>query len=481
MMQKEPYAMNKHSKIRKLNIKQEDVVEKLKNKSRLISIKEGSAYSVSDGAGMRYITPYALSLGASNMHIGLLAALPTMLGNLSQLFTIKAMEKHSRKRISVICAVLQAFMWLAVMGVGALFFLFPGFAKAAPVSLIAVYSLLAVFGAIITPAWTSWMGQLVNKEHYGHYFGIRNRVVGFVAIIAMLIAGFILDYFKQTKVFIGFAIIFFIAFIARLVSARLLKKQHEPKLELHDGYYFSLWQFARKMMQNNFGIFVLFVSLLYLGTYVASPFFSVYMLKQLNFSYLFYTLVIMSAPVSVLVFIPAWGKFADIYGSLETMKLCGYLVFLVPLLWMGSALFIRLDSTVLLIYLLAIELFSGFIWAGFNIAVNDFIFEAVTPERIGICTAYFSIFTGIGLFLGASLGGFISSINFSVLGLTPLFMVFLFSAILRLVIPLLLIPKIHEVRDVKYFGIKEARKKIMHLTPAKLMRYLEFHYLRIRP
>jgi len=62
----------------------------LKEKTKKMSIREGIASSVMDGSGGRYITPYALAIGASNAQIGLLTSIPSLLGNLSQLFTAKA-------------------------------------------------------------------------------------------------------------------------------------------------------------------------------------------------------------------------------------------------------------------------------------------------------------------------------------------------------------------------------------------------------
>src|SRR3989344_5991735 len=88
--------------------------EELKAKARSISIKEGSAFCVSEGFGMRYITPYALFLGADNTFIGLLNSIPQLTGNFSQLFTIRAMKKFSRKRIASIGALFQAIMWLVI-------------------------------------------------------------------------------------------------------------------------------------------------------------------------------------------------------------------------------------------------------------------------------------------------------------------------------------------------------------------------------
>ena len=53
--------------------------------AKTISIKEGSAASLMEGFGTRYITPYALYLGASNTQIGLLSSFPGLLGSLAQI------------------------------------------------------------------------------------------------------------------------------------------------------------------------------------------------------------------------------------------------------------------------------------------------------------------------------------------------------------------------------------------------------------
>lgn len=458
--------------MKKRQIKDESRDDILKKKSRLTSIKEGSAYALSDGAGMRYITPYALSLGANNAHIGILSSLPTLVGQVSQLFTLKYIETQPRKKIVFIGALLQAAMWLFVLLAGALFY-FGYFKTSAPVFLIAVYTLLTVFGASIVPAWISWMRDIVPFGTFGHYFSGRSRIVGTVTLLAMLGAGFLLDYFRQTEVFFGFAMLFSAAFIARIVSAFYLKSQYEPRLKLHDGYYFSIWQFGAKMAHNNFGRFTLFVSLLHFGAYIASPFFAVYMLKKLGFSYLFFTIVMLSSTVSTLLSLKAWGRFSDKYGTLKTMKICGYLIPLVPVLWFCSYFFISLNPYAPLAYLIAIEMFSGFLWAGFNLATSNFIMEDVTQERVPLCVAYYNIFLGLGMFIGGAIGGIASSLDFTFFGLSPMLFIFLASGLARLIPSLFMLPMLKETRNVRRFGLKEAKELAYSLTPSRLLRILK--------
>ncbi len=445
--------------------------KKLIEKTKSLSIREGSAYSVSEGTGMRYITPYALQLGATNTHIGLLTSLPSLLGNFSQLFAPRLMEKISRKKIAFYGALLQAFMWLPVILLGVMFFIFGINSNVTPTLLVLVYTLLVLFGTFYGPAWNSWMKDLVTGNS-GKYFGNRNRIVGFVALISMLAGGFILDYFKQTKIFMGFIILFGVAFIARAISASLFLKKYEPKLTHEKGYYFSFWQFIKYIPKSNFGKFTVLIALMQLATAIASPFFAVYMLKDLQFTYLQWILVTVASSFASLLFMPLWGKFADYYGNMKATKICAFLVALVPLLWVGSIFIVKSS---LLSYLIVIESFSGMAWAGFNLASSNFIYDAVTRQRMALCVAYFNILSGIGVFIGATFGGFISSMPFALFGFSSILVIFFISGIARLIIAILMTPRVKEVREVKRFGIKEAREKLSALTPDELWRHLEIN------
>ncbi|MEM4152684.1 MAG: MFS transporter [Candidatus Pacearchaeota archaeon] len=444
---------------------------RLIEKTKILSIREGCAYSVSEGLGMRYITPFALKLGATNAHIGFLTSLPSLLGNFSQMFTPKLMEKTSRKKIVVLGALLQAIMWLFVIGIGALYFIFNINSTITPTLLIIIYTLLTLFGAMLVPAWNSWMKDIVT-ENSGKYFGNRNRIVGFVALVSMLAGSFILDYFAKTKIFIGFVILFTIAFIARLISTLILSKKYEPKISYEKGYYFSFWQFIRYIPKSNFGKFTVLVALMQLATAIASPFFAVYMLKELGFSYFQWILVTLASSLTSLLFMPLWGKFVDRYGNIKATKITSFLIPLVPLLWFVS-IFINKNS--LIPYLILIEAFSGMVWAGFNLASSNFIYDAVTRQRMALCVAYSNLLTGIGVFIGATLGGFISSTHLTLFGLSSILIVFLISGIARFAVALVMTPKVKEVRDVKKFGIKEAKEHLSTLTPSELWRHLEIN------
>lgn len=422
--------------------------QKLKEEAKLNSIKDGSAYNVMEGMGVRYITPYALSLGLSNTWIGFLAVFPTLFGNILRVSFNKLYYKSERKKIVLPFVFIQAFFWLPLLLVGAAYFFFGMKLLTASILLVSCYSIIIISGVLAAPAWTSWMQDLVENNR-GQYFGKRNRINSIFLVISMLTAGFILDSVEGKNVFLGFAIIFCIASIGRFASFYFLKKQYEPKEVKDEKAYFSFFQFIKKMPSNNFGRFVIFVSLISFAVAIASPFFSVYMLRNLKFSYLTFTIINLSSLVSQVVFLPFIGKISDKFGTVQVMKISSFLIAFVPLLWVFSIFLMKSNSFLLISYLFIIELFSGFVWAAFNLASSNFIYDAVTKQKIILCFTYFSFLNAIGAFFGGVIGGKLSSISsISIFGLTGILLVFLISFVFRLLPFLILAPKLKEVRQV---------------------------------
>jgi len=421
-----------------------NVREKLEKERTLkLSIKEGSFSSLMTGLGDSYIIPYALALNANNLQIGLLRSFSGLLPPISQIYGAKLMERYSRKKIIVNYVALQAFMWIPIILLSLL--VWKGFLiLTIPYLLIVFYTLYGIFGSIAGPSWFSLMGDIVPEKIRGKYFGKRNMITGTVALIATLVAAFILDFFKtKGAVLLGFSIIFLIASFGRFVSAYLFKKHYNPRFRLKKKYYFSFLSFIKGYKKYNFTKFSFFVAVIHFSVMIASPFFAVYMLSELNFSYVTFMFINVSYSLATLISYPLWGKFSDKYGRKQVMAFSCILFSIMPALWLFST------SPYYLIFPM---LLAGLGWAGFNIASFNFIYDSVSQKRRGLCTAYYSILNGIGIFLGASLGGLILKyIPLLKLTLNSFLVLFLISAFLRLGATLIFLPQIKEVRKVEKF------------------------------
>jgi len=432
--------------------------DKIRN-SLKYSFFDGAFYSTMFGFGDTYFSPYAIYLKATNLEMGLLTALPGLFSSISQLWAPEFTEKAGRKRFMTATAFLQAVICAPII-------LVPYIFKNNPLPfLIAAVTLYSVFYTLSLPAWSSIITQYLPQNKRGRYFSWRQKTCGFITIAAMIAAGVILYLFPRTSVY-GFTTLFTVAMLSRFLSWFFLEKMFEPKLNAKPEAYFSFRDFILRAKQSNFAKFVFFAAFISFANNISSPFFSVYMLRELKFDYITFVILSVLPTIAMLVSLPAWGRHADKAGCVGVMRLTSILLPVIPVLWLVSSN---------KLYLGAIQAFSGFAWGGFNLAVSNFVFDAVSEEKRVRCVSYYNLINGLGLFAGAVLGGFVVS------GLPPIFgssllTIFLLSGIFRFIVRMYFIPKIQEVKQVcclsnldLFFSVTGVRPMLdSSLPPAKI-------------
>ncbi|HXI10500.1 MAG TPA: MFS transporter [Thermodesulfobacteriota bacterium] len=403
-------------------------------KSLKYSIRDGVFASLMTGFTVDYFTPFLLLLGGSLRHVAVLSALPNLVASLVQLKSADIPERlKSRKRVINIFVFLQALMLLPMTASFV-------FGQARIAVFIATVTLFTSFGAFVTPAWGSLMADLVREDKRGEYFGWRNKVLGLVTIAATFGAGFVLHQTERFNLFAGFSIVFGLAFVFRIVSWRYLMKMHEPPMVHREEDRFSIIEFISRANKSNFARFVIFVSAMKFAVNIASPFFAVLMIRDLKFNYMTYTLVTLAATLATNFTIKRWGVHADRVGNLKVIRLTSRFIALIPLLWI-----VNQDPY----FLFAAQLFSGFAWAGFNLSASNFIYDAASPAKRTRCIAYFNVFNGLSLCLGALLGGYLAQITHPGFLKYNIMNLVLVSAILRMAVAFFVPFKIKEVREVE--------------------------------
>lgn len=359
-----------------------------------ISWKEGIPASVMLGILDYYLVPFGLFLGATSRGIAFLVALPQLLASVAQLGAVRVVRWWGGRLRSVVgMAAVQAAVLLPMAGLALA--AFPG--RLAALVLLAVC--FRVLNNLVGTAWGSLVSEYLPAARRGGYFGWRAQVVGIAGVAGVALGGLILFGMKEVSLAWGFFLVFFLAGLLRLLSSWLLSQMADLPLQTPPGSDFTLVMFLRRFRESNFVRFVLFVSSILLATYLSAPYFSVYMLKDLQMSYLTYMTVHLAAVLGGLIACPIWGRHADLVGNARILKMTGCLVPFIPFLWLVSS------STW---YLVGVELLAGFVWGGFNLCVANFIYDAVTPEKRVRCIGYFNLFSGMALFCGALLGGFLA-------------------------------------------------------------------------
>ena len=431
------------------------IVQKKIDKSLDLSIREGSAASVSAGLGLSYLSPFALLLNATATQMGILHAIISLLPSLVQLRVTMLIRKFSRKKIVLTAIMLRILTWVPIILVGVLFYIgMPHMSWALIVLIGVAYS----FSAIANPAWFSWMGSLVPEHRRGKYFSRRNRIAGFFGILTMIIGAIVLDGTKRVGAnlgdvigftLLGFGFIFVLSMIARIWSWLLLRKQYEPRLKVRKKDYFTFKQFLGKIRTTPFGRFCLFRFFFSFVVAVAGPFWVVYMLRDLGFSYVWYMAITVSAVVFQLMFLPLLGKFSDRFGNVKLMRVCSWMIATTALFWVLSS-FIG-NGLVLKLYLLFVPgIIGGFGWAGYNLAVNNYVYDAVGSRKRSFGLAYMNLMVGAGMFLGASFGSLLAWADVSFMN--SMVFIFAISMVGRGIVSMFVIRLLREVRSVKKFA-----------------------------
>jgi hypothetical protein len=144
--------------------------------------------------------------------------------------------------------------------------------------------------------------------------------------------------------------------------------------------------------------FSLFFSAMQFGVAIASPFFVVYMLRDLGFSYRLFMGISAAAVLVQFLTLNHWGVVSDALGNRRILRITGALLPLMPLLWLFSA-----DP----LYLVVIQAFSGTIWAGYSLSAGNFVYDLIPPDRRATLLAFHGVTGGLALFAGALLGAWL--------------------------------------------------------------------------
>ena len=393
---------------------------------------DGAAYAAMLGLIQNYVTPLALALKATTAQVGLLSSIPNLVVAFSQLAAPDLSERAgTRKRFILPMVFLHAIMYIPIL-------LIPFIIQSSQVWwLIAFVSVSAVLGAISNPAWGSLMADLVPIRLRGRYFSARGRIAGTITLVFSFIGGGVLQLLTDTP-FIGFAILFGGAAAFRLLSFYFLSQMYEPEAAENGDDDQPLLRMVRHVGSSNLGRFTLYIALICFAANLASPFFSVYMLRDLGFNYVTYTVIISSVSVSSLVFLTFWGRRADLAGNMKVIRVTSCLIPIIPLLWLASTN---------IYYLIFAEVVSGFAWSGFNLAAVNFVYDASEAQNRTKHIAVFNTITSLAICAGALIGGYAAPHLPALFGYN-LRTLFTISGVMRGLVVIFLLRQIIEVRRV---------------------------------
>jgi hypothetical protein len=293
-----------------------------------------------------------------------------------------------------------------------------------------------VFGGLASPLWGSLMSEYLPSGRRSGYFGWRNRILGIVLALSSLAAGALLNRFGKGTL-AGFALLFGAAGLCRLASWRVTRGMQE--VNPVDRRKAPRPRASNMPFDRSYLRFVLFCGLLGGSVSLVAPFFPVYLLNSLRYSYLTYTVLVVASQVAMYYAMAHWGWEADRAGNIKVIRVAAWAMPVISLSWMvhGSP-----------VYFFVVQAASGLVWAGYNLCTTNFIYDALPSDQRVRGTVLFNMVNGFCAFLGAWVGGQLLE-RLPPLGGERFYSLALLSTVLRIVVLVALLPGVREVRDVQ--------------------------------
>jgi MFS family permease len=278
-------------------------------------LEEGKRALVKDAAwasmvGALYggviLVGFALELGATPWHIGLLAAIP-FFAQLAQLPAIALVERVRQRRKIAVAAVTISRLMIALLALVALM----------PDHMSALYTLLiaqvciTVFGSIGGCSLNSWMHQLLAREGLGALFSRRLFWSTVLASLGALSAGFLVQHWPGAERLHAYALAFLAAGIVGFVSTYYLTTVPEPVMARTGPPTPLLAMLAAPFGDDNFRRVIVFMASWNFASNLAAPFVTVYLLKQLGYGIATVTTLWIASQVANAFTLYAWGRLSD--------------------------------------------------------------------------------------------------------------------------------------------------------------------------
>ena len=416
-------------------------------KSLRCSQQEAVASATMTGASDNFLNAFAIYLQATALQMGWLTAIPQLFGAMFQVLSVWLGNHVRRKPLVVRVAFLQSAL---VAGLAILSVVY-GLGRSRQMEMTALILLaIGYFSCLntIQPHWRAWMGGLVPQRRRGVFFAARTRLTMGSSLLVFILGGVVLSQTDAlNRAWVGFALLFASAAVGRFISAMLLSRMHDPEPESGRNAMPLLdsWNHIVESLKDpTFRHYSFFVAAMQGAVAVSAPFFAVYMLRDLNFTYLHFCLNSIASIATQFVMLRFWGRFSDRFGNHLTMIVASSVIPVIPLLWLFSSHWM---------YLIIIQMISGLSWSGFTLSTANYLYD-IRPHHtnFALYAAVQSGTSALVVFAGALLGGYVARHAPELaLGMadfweprSALFLVFITSALLRVIIVAGFLPLLKE-------------------------------------
>jgi len=362
-----------------------------------------------------FLTAFALEIGASNVVIGVLAAVP-QLGNVGQLLGVYLIERLRVRRAICIGFGMAVRPMLLVIAASVLI---PSPTAALGI-LVAALAVRYLLGSVMLCSWNSWLRDLVPDDQRAGFLARNLRATTFFGMLISLAAAGFIDGWRTWDVAdpkFAYALIFLTAFAIGCYNVYTLTKIPELRMAKPREKFDLLGTLKRPIADLHYRQVLMFFGSWNFAVNLATPFFTVHMLKRLDLDLMTVILFAVISQTANILALPQWGRLVERFSSKAVLSVCAPLFLLCILAWTLTTWPDRYILTIPVLFV--IHVLSGTATAGVAVASSNLAMK-MAPR--GEATAYLSanslvnsLASGVAPVIGGLLADFFIHRGFSVL------------------------------------------------------------------
>ena len=344
---------------------------------------------------------YALLLGAGNVAIGILGAIP-FIGNMIHLFASYLIEKGvSAKKIALVSSFVARPFYL----IAALLCFFPNAPWAIPVLIISLlFSYL--IGSMCGGAWMPWMKALIPAKLMGKFFSHRFKWMMIAKIICFIFAFTLVKIatpYKNGELY-SYAFLIFLAFLISLYGAYTFIHVEDKKIETKPDMSF-IKKVTHTFKNKPFSKLLTALSVLNFSTSFITPFLTVFMLKNLNVQMPTIIALTLLQWIVYTFVVKKWGKMSDRKGPEKILIASIPIFILCTLVFLGLNIF-PVQGLLLLGILIFVNILLGVSTAALALGINNTSLLYMPKDMSSVYLSVNSVFKSFAAALGSIIAGY---------------------------------------------------------------------------
>lgn len=384
---------------------------KAKKRSRVMYIAEATLeYLIAIAVSGAYLATLTKELGMSDSLTGILSSIIS-LGCLFQLFAVfyrRPKKKNFVITMSVINQLLFILLYIIPFGKG------PKNYK----SIVFIVVIIAAYFVynVVHPKKIEWMMSSVDDKKRGKFTATKEAISLLTGMLFTYALGSMVDYFEakgevRTALLLSAGILFVIMVLHTLSMIFTVEEVN------NQARISNLSESMKDLLTNRdvMSILVLFI-LIYSATHVATPFYGVYQIGELNFSLTYVSILSIVGSLVRALCSRAWGAYADKKSFVLMLRIC-LLIYAVG--YVFAMLTVPANGKYMMI---GYYLCNGISMAGINSCYINLIFDYVEPHKRGdslaICLALAGLCGFVSTLLVTPLVSLIQRKGLVVLGTT---------------------------------------------------------------